>query len=164
LLTNFALNFELRHYCKLATLDYRCHVGQSGQVKLKPQLEKCLRHFEASEPEEIRSEFGLLEVEFAVSLRERARDLLNEGLSEALTRAGAKERWGWAKTTRRIIYITVYLCSPHHLPRRVPVLTMSYITSCTGFAMSPTLLFIESWTCDDCLCRPRDPMSSCVIL
>ena len=82
-------------YCgnQLGTLDYRCHVGPSGEVKLKPQLETCLRHFADADPEALQKEFGILEIAFARTLRRRSADLLEFGFSEAIVRAGKRERY-----------------------------------------------------------------------
>ena len=82
-------------YCgnQLGTLDYRCHAGPSGEVKLKPQLETCLRHFADADPEALQKEFGILEIAFARTLRRRSADLLEFGFSEAIVRAGKRERY-----------------------------------------------------------------------
>ena len=80
-------------YCnnRLSTLDYRCHVGPAGEVKLPPQLQKCLKHFANTKPEAIVEEFGLGELAFAKTLQERSNDLLTHGLPKALKMAGARE-------------------------------------------------------------------------
>jgi|MDSW01.2.fsa_nt_gb hypothetical protein len=81
-------------YCKnrLGSLDYRCHVGPSGEVRLKPQLERCLTHFARTSAAEIQSEFGLLELAFARTLKARATDLVERGFPEALRLAGLHEK------------------------------------------------------------------------
>lgn len=76
----------------LSTLDYRCHVGASGETRLKPKLRRCLAHFAASSPDALVAEFGLAEMDFARTLATRARDLLEVGLPAALHRAMKKER------------------------------------------------------------------------
>lgn len=76
---------------RVSTLDYRCHVGPRGLVKLRPKLESCLRHFAATDVDGLVSEFGLGRPEFAESLKQRAVDLLEHGLPEALRRAGLHE-------------------------------------------------------------------------
>jgi hypothetical protein len=60
-------------------------------VKLRPQLEKCLRHFADSTPAAIVKEFGLGEPVFAETLKKRSEDLLKHGLPKALERANAHE-------------------------------------------------------------------------
>ena len=81
-------------YCgnRLGLLDYRCHVGPSGEVALPPQLWRCLRTFAENDAETTRAAFGLLEPVYAETLRQRASDLLSAGLPEALRRAGAAEK------------------------------------------------------------------------
>ena len=81
-------------YCRglLGTLDYRCHAGPSGEVNLKPKLQQCLTHFKKSSANDIQAEFGLAELDFAESLKQRATDLLNVGFPAALQRANEFEK------------------------------------------------------------------------
>ena len=67
-------------YCRglLGTLDYRCHAGPSGEVN-----PSCIvavpDDFKKSSANDIQAEFGLAELDFAESLKQRATDLLNVG-------------------------------------------------------------------------------------
>ena len=81
-------------YCgnRLGTLDYRCHVGPSGEVALPSRLRTCLRFFAENDAETTQNAFGLLERVYAETLKRRASDLLEEGLAEALRRAGLAEK------------------------------------------------------------------------
>lgn len=81
-------------YCgnRLGTLDYRCHVGPSGEVALPLKLRTCLRFFAENDAETTQTAFGLLERVYAETLRRRASDLLEQGLAEALRNAGLAEK------------------------------------------------------------------------
>ena len=76
----------------LGTLDYRCHVGPSGDVALPSKLETCLRHFAESPADALKTEFGMLELAYAETLRARSSDLLEFGFAEAIRLAGEPER------------------------------------------------------------------------
>ena len=80
-------------YCggALETLDYRCHVGPSGEPALPEKLRRCLRTLTDDDAEATRSTFGIERV-YAETLKKRAGDLLSEGLPEALRRAGLAEK------------------------------------------------------------------------
>lgn len=77
---------------QLGTLDYRCHVGPSGLVALPPRLTTCLAHFAKNDPQATQNEFGLLELVYAETLRQRSGDLLEHGFMEAIKKAGAVEK------------------------------------------------------------------------
>ena len=81
-------------YCggALGTLDYRCHVGPSGELALPEKLRRCLRTLADDDAETTRATFGMLERVYAETLKKRAGDLLSEGLTEALRRAGLAEK------------------------------------------------------------------------
>ena len=81
-------------YCggALGTLDYRCHVGPSGELALPEKLRQCLQTLADDDAETTRSTFGMLERVYAETLKKRAGDLLSEGLPEALRRAGLAEK------------------------------------------------------------------------
>ena len=81
-------------YCggALGTLDYRCHVGPSGELALPEKTRRCLRTLADDDAETTRATFGMLERVYAETLKKRAGDLLSEGLTEALRRAGLAEK------------------------------------------------------------------------
>ena len=81
-------------FCRgyLGTLDYRCHVGPSGELNLKPKLKQCLTHFKESSEGDIRAEFGLAELDFAKTLKARASALLEVGFLAAVERTGEYEK------------------------------------------------------------------------
>lgn len=81
-------------FCKnmLGTLDYRCHVGPAGGIKLPDQLKTCLTHFKNTDPVETQKEFGFLELVYAETLQKRSADLLEFGFMEAIKKAGEPEK------------------------------------------------------------------------
>lgn len=75
----------LRYPDASVTLDYRCHApGGAIGFNYPHSVQMCLEKFSAMAPEDLKSMYGLLDIQDATMLHSRASDMLNRGFEWTL--------------------------------------------------------------------------------